>query len=66
MVEPTPDAHRAYEERRIVAARKTIFGAGCTNWYLDRTGVPATWPWGYQAFADAMGAPVAAQFHFAS
>jgi len=65
MVEPRPEAHRAYEERRIVAARKTIFGAGCTNWYLDKTGVPSTWPWGYKAFADAMAAPVETEFHFA-
>ncbi len=64
LVEPTPDAHAAYEARRIVAARKTIFGAGCTNWYLDKTGIPSTWPWGYEAFADAMAAPVQADFNF--
>jgi len=47
-VEPTQDAHLAYEARRITAARKTIFfRAGCTNWYLDKTGIPSTWPWGY-------------------
>jgi cation diffusion facilitator CzcD-associated flavoprotein CzcO len=63
-VEPTPEAHAAYETRRIAAARKTIFGAGCTNWYLDKTGIPGTWPWGYQAFADAMAAPVAEEFRF--
>ena len=61
-VEPTREAHAAYEEARIAAAKKTIFGAGCSSWYLDPTGIPATWPWGYQAFADAMSAPVPAEF----
>jgi len=66
VVEPTPAAYQSYEARRIAAARKTIFGAGCTNWYLDKTGVPATWPWGYQAFSDAMAAPVSGEFEFTS
>lgn len=64
-VEPTQDAFAAYEERRITAAKKTIFGSGCTSWYLDKTGIPATWPWSYQAFVDAMAAPVMAEFRYA-
>lgn len=63
-VEPRADAFEAYEERRVDAARKTIFGSGCTSWYLDKTGVPAIWPWSYQAFADAMAEPVLEQFSF--
>jgi cation diffusion facilitator CzcD-associated flavoprotein CzcO len=46
-----------YEYRRIKAAKATIFGSGCTSWYLDKTGVPITWPWDYDAFADAMAQP---------
>ena len=46
-----------YEDRRIKAAKATIFGSGCTSWYLDKTGVPITWPWDYDAFADAMAKP---------
>ncbi len=46
-----------YEERRIKAAKASIFGSGCTSWYLDKTGVPITWPWDYDAFADAMAKP---------
>ncbi|MFM2372027.1 MAG: hypothetical protein RIS85_1749, partial [Pseudomonadota bacterium] len=53
-VAPTVDAHAGYEARRIEAAKHTIFGSGCTSWYLDATGVPASWPWSYDAFADAM------------
>jgi cation diffusion facilitator CzcD-associated flavoprotein CzcO len=46
-----------YEQRRIAAARASIFGSGCTSWYLDATGVPITWPWDYDAFGDAMAKP---------
>lgn len=63
-VEPTRQAFDAYEERRIEAARRTIFGSGCTSWYLDKTGIPATWPWSYQAFVDAMAKPVLEEFRF--
>lgn len=64
-VEPTREAFEAYEERRIVAAKKTVFGSGCTSWYLDATGVPSTWPWTYQAFVDAMAKPVMDEYSFA-
>ena len=56
-IEPSAQAHADYEERRIAAARSTIFGSGCSSWYLDATGVPSSWPWSYEAFADAMAAP---------
>ncbi len=56
-VELKEDAMRAYDHRRIAAARKTIFGSGCSSWYLDATGVPASWPWSYDAFAEQTAAP---------
>ncbi len=59
---PTIEAHADYEERRIAAAKTTIFGSGCTSWYLDATGVPASWPCSYDAFADAMARPVLAEY----
>lgn len=65
-VEPTKEAMADYEVRRIAAAKKTIFGSGCTSWYLDDTGVPASWPWSYQAFVDAMEKPNYEDFRFAS
>jgi cation diffusion facilitator CzcD-associated flavoprotein CzcO len=52
----------AYETRRIAAAKTTIFGSGCTSWYLDAEGVPASWPWSYEAFAEAMQAPDFGQY----
>ena len=63
-VEPTETAFEEYEARRIAAARHTIFGSGCSSWYLDATGVPAIWPWGYQDFADAMARPDIREFTF--
>ncbi|WP_268934752.1 flavin-containing monooxygenase [Sphingobium sp. CAP-1] len=65
-VEPTMAAHADYEERRVAAARTTIFGSGCSSWYLDATGVPSSWPWSYEAFADAMAAPVMADYGLAA
>lgn len=56
-IAPTQAAHDAYEERRIAAAKTTIFGSGCSSWYLDAEGVPASWPWSYDAFAEAMRRP---------
>ncbi|HUH38813.1 MAG TPA: NAD(P)/FAD-dependent oxidoreductase [Spongiibacteraceae bacterium] len=53
----TTDAMQDYERSRIEAAKNTIFASGCRSWYLDAEGVPASWPWSYQAFADAMAAP---------
>jgi len=64
-VEPTVEAFTDYETRRIEAAKKTIFGSGCTSWYLDKEGVPATWPWSYNAFAEAMACPKLEEFAFA-
>lgn len=61
-VAPSAAAHEDYEERRIAAAKKTIFGSGCASWYLDATGVPASWPWSYDAFADAMAEPKMADY----
>jgi cation diffusion facilitator CzcD-associated flavoprotein CzcO len=61
-VAPKVEAHAAYEERRLLAARNTIFGSGCTSWYLDAEGVPATWPWSYHAFAEAMAKPDLADY----
>lgn len=60
------DAMEAYDTRRIAAARTTIFGSGCQSWYLDAEGVPASWPWGYQDFADAMEKPTLEDYELAA
>ena len=64
-VMPTEEAHADYERRRIEAAKKTVFATGCASWYLDAEGVPGTWPWSYDAFADAMAKPNMTEYVFA-
>jgi cation diffusion facilitator CzcD-associated flavoprotein CzcO len=64
-VESLPEAMDDYNKRRTSAARDTIFGSGCTSWYLDKDGVPLTWPWSYDAFADAMATPRLNDFVYA-
>ena len=64
-VQPKAEAHARYEQRRIEAAKTTIFGSGCSSWYLDASGVPSSWPWSYQAFMDAMREPNFEDFDFA-
>ncbi len=61
-VEPKISAFEDYEKRRIEAAQKTIFSSGCSSWYLDMTGIPMTWPWSYQDFADAMQQPILSEY----
>lgn len=45
-----------YNQRRLAAAKRTIFASGCQSWYLDNDGVPASWPWNYEAFAEQTAA----------
>jgi cation diffusion facilitator CzcD-associated flavoprotein CzcO len=52
-----PEALADYDERRMIAARTTVFGSGCSSWYLDSQGIPLTWPWSYDSFAEAMRRP---------
>jgi cation diffusion facilitator CzcD-associated flavoprotein CzcO len=46
-----------FEAARRAASRSTIWMTGCRSWYLDRHGVPATWPWGFTRFREAMASP---------
>lgn len=64
-IAPRAEAHADYEARRIAAAKRTIFGSGCSSWYLDNEGVPATWPWSYDDFAEAMARPKLEDFAIA-
>ncbi len=46
-----------FEATRVEAAQRTVWMTGCTSWYLDDRGVPATWPWPWDRFLDVMAAP---------
>jgi cation diffusion facilitator CzcD-associated flavoprotein CzcO len=56
-VAATSEAASDYEQRRIDAAKTTIFATGCISWYLDKDGVPLMWPWSYELFIDEMVTP---------
>ncbi len=56
-IDVLPDAMADFDRRRVEAAGKTIWATGCRSWYLDPDGVPTSWPWTYDDFADAMGTP---------
>ncbi len=53
----TRAAYEDYDRRRVEAAKGTIWASGCRSWYLDAEGIPATWPWTYTAFGEAMAKP---------
>lgn len=50
-----PEVMADYEQRRLEAARRTVFGSGCQSWYLDASGLPSGWPWSYDTFAEQTG-----------
>jgi len=53
-------SHRAtedFEQRRSAAAKKSIWATGCNSWYLDKNGVPASWPWSRARFFEEMTTP---------
>jgi cation diffusion facilitator CzcD-associated flavoprotein CzcO len=56
-VMPTTAATAAFEAERREAASGTIWMSGCDSWYLDATGVPASWTFTYERFVDEMRAP---------
>ncbi len=46
-----------FEKQRAAAAKKSIWATGCKSWYLDKNGVPASWPWPRDRFFDLMASP---------
>lgn len=50
-------ATQQFEVERIAAAKKSIWATGCNSWYLDKNGVPASWPWSPDRFFDEMQKP---------
>lgn len=47
----------AFEIARKEAAKQSIFATGCQSWYLDKNGVPTTWPWSPDRFYEEMQRP---------
>ncbi len=53
----SPRASASFEVERGAAAKKSIWATGCKSWYLDKHGVPASWPWTPARFFNEMRAP---------
>ncbi|MGR8918422.1 MAG: flavin-containing monooxygenase [Gammaproteobacteria bacterium] len=51
-----------FESTRTEAAKKSIWATGCKSWYLDKHGVPASWPWTPSRFFEEMASPNLEQF----
>ena len=54
----SPAALAQYDQERLKAAKGSVFGSGCNSWYLDKNGVPNTWPWSQSRFREEMSQPV--------
>ena len=64
-ISATREATAAFDVARIEAAKHSIWATGCKSWYLDKRGVPASWPWTYARFAEEMAAPKLEAFELA-
>ena len=62
-ISATQQAMAEYETARVEQAKKTIFASGCSSWYLDSKGIPATWPWTRRDFKAAMQRPDLSHFN---
>ena len=55
-----------FEAERTEAAKKSIWATGCNSWYLDKNGVPASWPWTPTRFFEEMEKPELEAYDLAS
>ncbi len=66
-IHPKTDATNKYEIARETAAKKTVwYLGGCNSWYLNSAGIPASWPWTYGRFVEAMQKPALDDFEVVS
>ena len=66
-IEPKHNITEEYEAKRAEAAKKTVwYQGGCNSWYLNDEGIPASWPWTYKDFVEAMKEPKLENFSFKS
>ena len=56
-ISASKQATQKFEEQRTAAAKKSIWATGCNSWYLDKNGVPASWPWTPTRFFEEMEKP---------
>ncbi|MGR8948814.1 MAG: flavin-containing monooxygenase [Gammaproteobacteria bacterium] len=65
-ISASEEATRNFEAERIEAAKKSIWATGCNSWYLDKNGIPASWPWTPTRFFEEMEKPEIEAFDLAS
>lgn len=58
----TEKAALDFERERAAAAKHTVWASGCQSWYLNASGVPATWTFSYDRFIEEMSEPKMAAF----
>lgn len=56
-ISASASATEHFEQSRADAAKKSIWATGCNSWYLDKNGVPASWPWSQRHFNERMSEP---------
>jgi cation diffusion facilitator CzcD-associated flavoprotein CzcO len=61
-ISASPGALQQFDKDRIAASKKSIWTTGCKSWYLDKKGVPMSWPWSYARFAEVMQHPQISAF----
>jgi cyclohexanone monooxygenase len=65
VVAPKPEPTAAYNAALREKVKGSIWASGCRNWYLDKTGTPASYPWTYERFSREMSAPLLEDFEIA-
>lgn len=56
-ISPSHVSTQAFEAERVAATKNTVWTTGCHSWYLDKDGVPASWPWPISRFREQMAQP---------
>ena len=54
---PTAEATQKFHASLLEAMQETVWVTGCNSWYLDKDGVPNTWPWTARRFHKEMRRP---------
>jgi cation diffusion facilitator CzcD-associated flavoprotein CzcO len=54
---PTAEATQKFHASLLEAMQDTVWVTGCNSWYLDKDGVPNTWPWTARRFHKEMRRP---------
>lgn len=54
---PKPEVTEEFTDTMRSAFGETIWTSGCSSWYLDDDGIPATWPWPPSNFRRQLRTP---------